>query len=426
MSSFSLHAYTPKTANTPLLAAFLLPPWLAAILYPHLRHPQHATEIHLDLEWTHTPAAGRDLPAHRAGLMGEAARGSHLLDNSGVSSATKDQYCIPIADLKAARANSKGSPDSPLKLLHSVSQLIMCMHGPYLATSQAIALGITICAAPDLDEACKHSVALRECPKEKCAEYVKVTQWLLVQVLLTITTMPGAWLSTLKDYLHNWVSDVQLHCEGQEQLLIHQPTCGWTIQQQAGELGLEQPLVHPSACLVIRVYLIKLHHGHVKMNHKGLPSFLYAEHDGPLEHHPKYLFQGTLLMQAYRYIWMSPNSASKEPSMGGSGHGSISRVNSINSIGPANIVYVMCLLHHVLLSEATWKEQDPKVFNGARFFKKIIKFFSVDSCAKPVLAYYQSCVYGEVDSEDEDDKGKDEFKAAIQTLGKQHETSPSP
>ncbi|KAJ3008422.1 hypothetical protein NUW54_g3158 [Trametes sanguinea] len=172
-------------------------------------------------------------------------------------------------------------------------------------------------------------------------------------------------------------------------------------------------------------YLIKLRHGHFKMNHKGLPSFLYAGHDGPLEHHPKYLFQGTLLMQAYRYIWTSPNSASKEPGMGGSGCGSISRVNSINSIGPANIVYVMCLLHHVLLSEATWKEQDPKVFNGARFFKKIIKFFSVNSCAKPVLAYFQSCVYGEVNSEDEDNKGKDEFEAAIQTLGEQHETSPS-
>ncbi|KAI9058986.1 hypothetical protein FKP32DRAFT_1580942 [Trametes sanguinea] len=333
----------------------------------------------------------------------------------------------------------------------------MRMHGPYLATSQAIALGITICAAPDLNEARKRSAALRECPEEQCAEYVKVTQWLLAQVpflppmlplleerpldIILISTFIDhhgraartADISSLKEHLHSWVSDVQLRREGQEQPLIISPRVDGLFDKKRANWGWT------SLC-----YLIKLRHGHVKMNHKGLPSFLYAEHDGPPEHHPKYLFQGKLLMQAYRCIWTSPESAGKDPGVGGSGRGSISRVNGVISVRPANIAYVACLLRHVLSSEATWREQDPKVFNGARFFKKIIKFFTVDSCAKPVLAHFQrfgysnrsrtwlslvpySCVYGEVDSDDEDaDESEDEFEAAIRTLGEQHETSPSP
>ncbi|KAI9066044.1 hypothetical protein FKP32DRAFT_1674307 [Trametes sanguinea] len=387
-----------------------------------------------------------------------------LLDDSDVSSATKAQYRVLIADLKEARANSKRwnvpSPDSPLKLLHSVSRLIMRMHGPYLATSQAIALGITICAAPDLDEARKRSAALRECPEEQCAEYIKVTQWLLAQVpflppmlplleerpldIILISTFIDhhgraartADISSLKEHLHSWVSEVQLRREGEEQPLIISPRVEGLFDKKRANWGWNS--LWSARLLVWRSardefdenpdsYLIKLRHGHVKMNHKGLPSFLYAEHDAPPEHHPKYLFQGTLLMQAYRCIWTSPESASKEPGVGGSGRGSISRVNGVNSVRPANIAYVACLLRHVLSSEATWREQDPKVFNGARFYKKIIKFFTVDSCAKPILAHFQSCVYGEVDSDDEDaDESEDEFEAAIRTLGEQHETSPSP
>ncbi|CDO73181.1 hypothetical protein BN946_scf185007.g236 [Trametes cinnabarina] len=120
-------------------------------------------------------------------------------------------------------------------------------------------------------------------------------------------------------------------------------------------------------------------------------------------------------MQAYRCIWTSPESASKEPGVGGSGRGSLSRVNGVNTVGPANIAYVACLLRHVLSSEATWREQNPKVFNGAWFFKTIINFSPSTASG--------SCVYGEVDSDDSDE---DKFEAAMRTLGEQHETSPSP
>lgn len=38
----------------------------------------------------------------------------------------------------------------------------MRMEGPYLATSQAVTLGLTICAAANMEDACKRSLALRE------------------------------------------------------------------------------------------------------------------------------------------------------------------------------------------------------------------------------------------------------------------------
>ncbi|OSD02391.1 hypothetical protein PYCCODRAFT_1367442 [Trametes coccinea BRFM310] len=330
----------------------------------------------------------------------------------------------------------------------------MRMHGPYLATSQAIAMGITICAAPDLDEARKRSVALQD-SEEQCAEYVKVTQWLLAQVPFLPPMLPlleerpldiillsnfidhhgraarTTDISTLKDHLHCWVANVELPREGQEGPLIISPRINGLFDRKRANWGWNS------------LFQVKLRHGAVKMNHKGLPSFLYAEHDGPPEHHPKHLFRGPLLMQAYRCIWTSPESASREPGVGGSGRGSISRVNGIDAVSPATIAYVACLLRHVLSSEATWKEQDPKVFNGATFFKKIVKFLTIDNCAKPVLAYFQrsgppdrpmtsltsilrSYVYGEIDSEDDGNESEDEFEAAIRTLGEQHGSSPSP
>ncbi|KAL7278864.1 hypothetical protein PYCCODRAFT_1465547 [Trametes coccinea BRFM310] len=320
-------------------------------------------------------------------------------------------------------------------------------------------MGITICAAPDLDEARKRSVALRECSEEQCAEYVKVTQWLLAQVPFLPPMLPlleerpldiillsnfidhhgraarTTDISTLKDHLHSWVANVELPRERQEGPLIISPRINGLFDKKRANWGWNS--LWSARLLVWRSardafdddpesFQVKLRHGTVKMNHKGLPSFLYAEHDGPPEHHPKHLFRGPLLMQAYRCIWTSPESASREPGVGGSGRGSISRVNGIDTVSPATIAYVACLLRHVLSSEATWKEQDAKVFNGATFFKKIVKFLTIDNCAKPVLAYFQSYVYGEINSEDDGNESEDEFEAAIRTLGEQHGLSPSP
>lgn len=97
----------------------------------------------------------------------------------------------------------------------------------------------------------------------------------------------------------------------------------------------------------------------------------------------------------------------KPAGMGGGGRGSISRANGIDTVDGGKIAYIACLvspplrdydanshrhtfkqLRHVLSSETTWYYQNPAVFNGAVFYKNIVKLFEYEAFATPVLRLY--------------------------------------
>ncbi|CDO71970.1 hypothetical protein BN946_scf184943.g4 [Trametes cinnabarina] len=232
-------------------------------------------------------------------------------------------------------------------------------------------MGLLICAAPDLDAACKRSMALRKCSEEQCGLFIKVAQWILAHVPYLASMLPlleerpldliilsnfidhhgragrTADLSTLKDHIHDWIPDVILEIAGDDEPIILSPP--W---------------------------------------------------------------------MAYRCIWTSPVSARKEPGVGGTGHASISRVHSIDNVTPENIAYIACLLRHILSSKASWKDQDVRVFNGKKFFDKIVDLLNSNGFSKAVLAYFVSQVYGATAIEEPDDE-LDELESIKRALAAQ-------
>ncbi|CDO74261.1 hypothetical protein BN946_scf184643.g1 [Trametes cinnabarina] len=85
---------------------------------------------------------------------------------------------------------------------------------------------------------------------------------------------------------------------------------------------------------------------------------------------------------------------------------------------PENIAYIACLLCHILSCEASWKDQGMRVFNGKKFFDKIVDLLNSNGFGKAVLAYYVSQVYGATAIEEPDDE-LNEFESIKRTLAAQ-------
>ncbi|OSC96277.1 hypothetical protein PYCCODRAFT_1379482 [Trametes coccinea BRFM310] len=285
----------------------------------------------------------------------------------------------------------------------------MRMFGPYLSISQAIAMGLSISAAPDLDAARKRSMALREWQVNCISCMYKIAQWILARVPYLSAMLPlleerpldllqidhhgragrTADLSTLKDHIHDWIPDVSLKITEDDEPMILSPRIDGVFHKDRADWGWNS--LWTARLLIKRS--ARLRHGTKKSNHTTLPSFLYAEYSGVPDDPLRYLFRSTLLIQAsaYRCIWTSPVSATKEPGVGGTGRASISRVHGIDNVTPENIAYIASLLRHVLSSEMSWKDQDVRVFNGTKFFNKIVDLLNSNGFGRTVLAYFVRC-----------------------------------
>ncbi|KAI0666053.1 hypothetical protein C8Q78DRAFT_985118 [Trametes maxima] len=273
----------------------------------------------------------------------------------------------------------------------------MRMHGPYISVSTAVTTGLLACAAPTIEEALERSLALREIEPQFRERYLKVGQWLVANVPYLSIILPmleedpsmlmlfgrfvdyharaarTADISTLKQQLPQWVANVELQLAERETHMLISPRVNGIFDKNKANYGWN------SLCQA------ELRAG-LRMTHHYFPSFVYAETDEPVESeedcHP-FLLTGDLLTKAsthhaYRAIWTSPESSTKEPGMAGTGRASISRINSINNVYGENIAYVASLLRHILSSETTWAMQDPKAFDGAGFWAKIVELLKND------------------------------------------------
>ncbi|KAI0363586.1 hypothetical protein BV20DRAFT_957956 [Pilatotrama ljubarskyi] len=295
------------------------------------------------------------------------------------------------------------SAGSQLDHLHNIARLALRFHGPYLATSQAVAIGLTICASPSQEEAFQRSAVLRQCPAPLRERYVKLGKWLLERVSFLPDMLPlleedqcalglfsnfidhharqgrAADICTLKDHLSKWIPVVKIQDPDND-----------------GETRTYSPLTAEGKFDMNRAnwgwnstwFLEGIHAGDINMNHAGFANFLY-DNSKPVREDPKYfrdgLFEGAPLIGGYRCIWTSPDSSTKAPGVGGTGRASISRMNGITQVTPENIAYVACLMRHVLSSESSWVHQNPKVFDGAQFFDNIVMLFAFKNFAEPVL-----------------------------------------
>ncbi|KAI0363872.1 hypothetical protein BV20DRAFT_957437 [Pilatotrama ljubarskyi] len=288
----------------------------------------------------------------------------------------------------------------------------MHFHGPYLTTSQAVAMGLTICASSSPEEACRRSAVLGQCSAPLRERYIKLAKWLLERVPFLRDMLPllegdqralglfstfidhharqgrSADISTLKDHMSKWIPVVKIQDpENDGETRTYSPlTAEGTLDTKRANWGWNS--AWQSLTFSLHRFLEAIHAGDINMNHAGFANFLY-DNSKPIREDPKYfrdgLFEGTSLITGYRCIWTSPDSSTKGPGVRGTGRASISRMNGINQATPENIAYVACLMRHVLSSESSWIHQDPEVFDGARFFDNIVMLFKFKKFAEPVL-----------------------------------------
>ncbi|KAH9884315.1 hypothetical protein C8Q73DRAFT_796307 [Cubamyces lactineus] len=371
------------------------------------------------------------------------------------------KYESLVADLQVSSETSRwrfGKSGSPLDHLHDIGRLVMRFHGPYLETSQAVTVGLTICAAATPDEVKEHRMALSTrlygtaagtshaqtdtASEERSAEakkwkatldaYTNVGKWLLtqypdLQAMLKYFDEDGCAMSllgrfldyharqgrtadirTLKENISQWISTVTVELPSGDSIIFtpHSPADG-KFDRQRANWGWNSPW---SARLLIWLSargqfdenvegsLEGLRNGHIKMNHNGFPAFLYDDSTAPVStdvrDFQKGLFRGPVLIAAYRCIWTSPESSTNPPGVAGSGRASISRKNCITQVTGESISYVACLIRHVLSSENHWCDQNANIFDGAIFFAQMVKLFKHEVFAAPILDIFKRQVYG--------------------------------
>ncbi|KAL1940499.1 hypothetical protein VTO73DRAFT_9071 [Trametes versicolor] len=368
-----------------------------------------------------------------------------------------EKHHLFVAALQLSQATSRwkfGERGSSLDFLHSVARLTMRIHGPELTVSQAVSLGLIMCAAPTPEDGIALSVALQECEPATRDRYYKVAKWLVDMVpflsdilpLLSSDAQALSLLGTFVDYharqgrasdigsikenISKWIPTVEVPQTDGPPIVISPNTEDGIFDKDRANWGWNSAW---SARLLIWMscrdtfdadidnFLEGLKNGNINMDHKGFPAFCYALTGKQISSDPKDfldgLFEGLLLLSAYRCVWTSPESSVRPLGWGGCRRATISRASGINTVDGGKIAYIVCLVRHILSSESTWYHQNPAVFDGGLFYNRIVKLFEYKAFATPLLKLYQKWVYGtHYAAQDAADDDSNEFDQAMAYL----------
>ncbi|KAH9846292.1 hypothetical protein C2E23DRAFT_789380 [Lenzites betulinus] len=311
----------------------------------------------------------------------------------------------------------------------------MRIHGPYITISQALTMGLAICAAKDPDDVINRRAGIN-CDPETLDRYVELARWLLEMAPFLHEFLPSldedreavmllsqfvdyharqgrsTDISTLKANISSWILAVRVQIPpsqdsegepiaGVDYVYItnkpdgtfdaNRANWGWNSSWSARLLvwGTARHEFDKN----LNDFLQGLCNGNIKMNEMGFPSFLYGDGTRPISSDAKDfldgLCEGDLLMSGYRCVWTSPGSALLPAGATSGGRASISRTHGINRVQGGSIAYIAVLMRHILSSEVDWNHQSFKTFNGEAFFHRIVQLFKRARFATPVLARFQ-------------------------------------
>ncbi|EIW62283.1 uncharacterized protein TRAVEDRAFT_18722 [Trametes versicolor FP-101664 SS1] len=312
----------------------------------------------------------------------------------------------------------------------------MRIHGPELTVSQAVSLGLIMCAAPTPKEAIALSAALQGCEPAVRDRYHKVAKWLIDMVpflskilpLLSNDAQVLALLGTFVDYhvhqgcasdigsikenMSKWIPTIKVPQMDAPPVVVSPNTKEGIFDKDRANWGWNMP----------HSFLEGLKNSNINMDHKGFLAFCYALTGKEVSLDPKDflngLFEGLLLLSAYRCVWTSPESSIRPPRWGGCRRASILRASGINTIDSGKIAYIVCLVRHILSSKSMWYHQNPAVFDTGLFYNRIVKLFEYKAFATPLLRLYQKWVYGThyavQDAADDDSNEFDQAMAYLQ------------
>ncbi|TEB18192.1 hypothetical protein FA13DRAFT_1649581, partial [Coprinellus micaceus] len=112
------------------------------------------------------------------------------------------------------------------------------------------------------------------------------------------------------------------------------------------------------------------------------PTFLYGDEKIDLDNPWKGLFEGSLLLSAYKYIFTSPSSVDQESRSTRSGN---AELHGMKAVTVASLAYVATLVRFALTSSAVFSRND-RVTDSERFYRSIIDFLELPSEKREVDA----------------------------------------
>ncbi|KAH9892766.1 hypothetical protein C8Q73DRAFT_685072 [Cubamyces lactineus] len=358
---------------------------------------------------------------------------------------TEDAYEALVTELVKAKESKKWTVSASKRAaytLQGLARLTMRFHGPYIAVSQAVPIGFLLYTTPQAETSGKHNQILEECPEADRTAYKKLFCWLLdsapflrpflplfVENCLDVTLLGefvdfharqgrSADINTLKKHVHlklllspplppssqrdatsnfyNTTNDVFTDFRDHWGF-YNRRTARLLVPYSLLENFEEDP----------DTILDQVLSGALVFDHMCLPSFLYQEdlRVSQAEDITDGLLLSSFLMVAYRCVFEGPSAVAKAPGLKGNGRASISRKHGIVSVKPENIAYIACLVHFTLGTCDKWDQQNSAVFDGATFFKNIVKFFTNQTFSEKVLAAYTSLVYGDRAKKAENQQG---------------------
>ncbi|KAJ3550552.1 hypothetical protein NMY22_g398 [Coprinellus aureogranulatus] len=120
--------------------------------------------------------------------------------------------------------------------------------------------------------------------------------------------------------------------------------------------------------------------GEIVVSGDNWPIFLYRDHTVNLDNPWEGLFQGTLLVSAYKHVFTCPSSVEQETRATRSGN---AELHGMKSVTIASLAYIATLARFALGSSAVFSRND-KTTDSERFYRSIIAFLESPSEKKEV------------------------------------------
>ncbi|KAG9220441.1 hypothetical protein CCMSSC00406_0003897 [Pleurotus cornucopiae] len=135
--------------------------------------------------------------------------------------------------------------------------------------------------------------------------------------------------------------------------------------------------------------------GHIVLNAKQLPRFLYPNDRTDTSGISDRVFEGYLMIRVAKFILIGRSCATSKPgaSTGRRGNAALAEINTVT---PRVVAYIAVQLHFALSSQSTWGLRDKGLFDYRKFYWNIVSFFEADkSGGQDILEYYNYHLWGD-------------------------------
>ncbi|TEB09971.1 hypothetical protein FA13DRAFT_1759839 [Coprinellus micaceus] len=116
--------------------------------------------------------------------------------------------------------------------------------------------------------------------------------------------------------------------------------------------------------------------GQIIVSGDNWPFFLYRDHTLNAENLWDGLFQGELLVSAFKHVFTCPSSVEKETRATRAGN---AEIHGMRSVTIASLAYISTLVHTLCLGSSAVFSRNDKATDSERFYRSVIEFLETPS-----------------------------------------------